>query len=198
MIKSRIPLFVIAFFSISIALGSYRFFGLGLDDAFADMAGHLMNRKVAFVMHISAAPFALILGAIQLFPKLRSKNKTLHRWLGRFYGVAVLLAGISGLVIAATAAGGIVAQLGFGILSVLWLSTTSVAIYYAVKRKIGLHRRWIIRSFSLTFAAVTLRLYLPIFFMNGFDYTQASVYIAWMCWVPNLIFAEWWLRRKKK
>ena len=51
---------------------------------------------------------------------------------------------------------------------------------------------------SLTFAAVTLRLYLPFFFANGFSYTEASVYVAWMCWVPNLLAVEWWLRRSAR
>lgn len=196
--KSRAPQFIIAFFSILIALASYRFLGLGLDLSFPDMPGQIELRKTAFIFHVTAAPIALILGAIQMFPKMRAKHKTLHRWLGRIYGISILVAGLSGLVIAANAAGGLSAQLGFGILSVLWLGVTSVAIFHAVKRKIGLHRRWMIRSFALTFAAVTLRLYLVMFFIGGFTYTEASVYIAWLCWVPNLIFAEWWLRRKKR
>ncbi|MFT4961886.1 MAG: hypothetical protein ACI92Z_002980 [Paracoccaceae bacterium] len=53
-----------------------------------------------------------------------------------------------------------------------------------------------IQSFALTFSAVTLRIYLLIFALNGFEYAEASVYLGWICWVPNLVFAEWYLRRK--
>lgn len=194
---TKFQLYIVAIFSILIGLASYRFLGLGLDLSFPDMNGQILNRRTAFIIHIAAAPVALIIGAIQLFPKMRKKHKARHRWLGRIYGVAILLASVSGLIIATNAEGGISAQWGFGLLSVFWFITTAMAIYYAIKRKIGLHRRWMIRSFALTFAAVTLRLYLVGFMVGGFTYNEATVYIAWLCWVPNLIFAEWWLRRKK-
>ena len=197
MLDTKLPLYIAAILSVLIGLGSLRFLGLGLDLAFPDMLGHLLNRRTAFIFHVTAAPVALIIGAIQLFPKMRAAHKTRHRWLGRIYGVSVLLAGVSGLIIALNAAGGVSVAFGLGILSILWIATTTIAIIYAMKRNIALHRRWMIRSFALTFAAVTLRLYLLGFMAGGFTYTEASVYVAWLCWVPNMIFAEWWLRRKK-
>jgi hypothetical protein len=51
-----------------------------------------------------------------------------------------------------------------------------------------------IRSAALTLAAVTLRLYLPFLAMSmGFELGYSLV--AWLCWVPNILFAEWLLRR---
>ena len=198
MIKLRIPQILVATLSIFVALVSFRFLALGMEPAFPDMPEHITNKPTAFFLHVAASPIALILGAFQFFPKLRKARPTFHRWTGRAYGVAVLLGGVSGLVIAVSAKGGLAAQLGFSILAVLWVAFTAIAVRFAMKRKIGKHRRWMIRSFALTFAAVTLRLYLPIFFANGFDYTQASVYVAWLCWVPNIVFAHWWLNRKKR
>ncbi len=194
---TKIQLYVMAFLSLLVGLTTYRFLGLGLEVSFPGTLGQIADRRTAFIIHVTTGPVALIIGAIQLFPTMHRKHKTLHRWLGRIYGVAILLASISGLIIAINAAGGISAQLGFGLLSVLWFITTSIAIFYAVKRKIALHRRWMIRSFAITFAAVTLRLFLIGFMANDFTYTEASVYVAWLCWIPNMIFAEWWLRRKK-
>ena len=52
------------------------------------------------------------------------------------------------------------------------------------------HRRWMIRSFALTLAAVTLRLYLPASLAAGLPFETAYPAIAWLCWVPNLIVAE--------
>jgi len=98
-------------------------------------------------------------------------------------------------VIALNAAGGIVANAGFALLSVLWIAFAANAIRLTMAGRIAAHRRWIIRSFALTFAAVTLRLYIPGFLLGGMDYTAASSYLAWMCWAPNLIFAEWGVRR---
>ena len=52
-----------------------------------------------------------------------------------------------------------------------------------------------IRSFALTFAAVTLRLYLPFPPMMGFTFVEGYRVIAWLAWVPNLALAELYLRR---
>jgi hypothetical protein len=47
-----------------------------------------------------------------------------------------------------------------------------------------------IRSFALTFAAVTLRIYLPLSLAAGLDYADSYPVIAWLCWVPNLLVAQ--------
>jgi hypothetical protein len=55
-----------------------------------------------------------------------------------------------------------------------------------------------IRSYALTLAAVTLRLWLPLSQVAGIDFMTAYVAIAWLCWVPNLLVAEWFLRRRPR
>ena len=52
------------------------------------------------------------------------------------------------------------------------------------------HRAWMIRSYSLTFAAVMLRIYLPISLAAGVPFDIAYPAIAWLCWVPNVIVCE--------
>ncbi len=47
-----------------------------------------------------------------------------------------------------------------------------------------------VRNFALTFAAVTLRLYLPASAVVGVEFELAYAAIAWLCWIPNLVFAE--------
>lgn len=195
MLQSRFLLFTMTFLSCVIAVGSYRFLILGLPLSFQDMLGHIENRQVAFLLHISLAPVALVVGSLQFLPRFRTKRSTFHRWAGRIYGVAVLIAGISGLVVAFGAEGGAVASVGFAMLAAIWLYATARGVVHARAREFVEHRRWMIRSFALTFAGVTLRLQLLGFALAGFEYTEASIYLAWICWVPNLIAAEWWLRR---
>ncbi|HYG03975.1 MAG TPA: DUF2306 domain-containing protein, partial [Chryseosolibacter sp.] len=51
------------------------------------------------------------------------------------------------------------------------------------------------RSFALTFAAITLRVY--IFFVSwDVDLTHPAAYatLAWLSWVPNLLVVESYLR----
>ena len=52
-----------------------------------------------------------------------------------------------------------------------------------------------IRSAALAFAAVTLRLYLPLSMVIGLPFEPSYTVIAWACWIPNLIAVELWLRR---
>ena len=48
---------------------------------------------------------------------------------------------------------------------------------------------------ALAFAAVTLRLYLPLAAVAGFSFAEAYPLVAWLCWLPNLVIAERALRR---
>lgn len=192
---SHISFIIAGIFSIIIGVISYRFLALDMNLAFRGFADHINNRNLTLIAHISAAPIALIIGVIQLLPKKRARRPTLHRWLGRIYGLSILVGGISGLMLAINALGGPIAGWGFGLLAILWLGVTAQAIRMAMTRNFVEHRKWMIRSFALTFAAVTLRLYLLGFMLGGVSYIPASVYVAWMCWVPNVIFAEWWIRR---
>ena len=194
---SQISFIIAGIFSIIIGFISYRFLVLDMNLSFPDFGDHISNRKLILLTHISASPIALIIGVIQLLPKKRAKRPSLHRWLGRLYGVAILVGGISGLLLAVNALGGIIAGWGFGLLAIVWIAVTLVAIRMAMIKNFTEHRKWMIRSFSLTFAAVTLRLYLLGFMLVGISYIPASVYIAWLCWVPNIIFAEWWIKKSQ-
>jgi hypothetical protein len=48
-----------------------------------------------------------------------------------------------------------------------------------------------LRSYALTLAAVTLRLYLPAFEMAGYSFDVSYPLISWIAWVPNLLVVEW-------
>jgi len=52
-----------------------------------------------------------------------------------------------------------------------------------------------VRSIALTLAAVTLRIYIPLGVVLGLPVEPSYQVIAWLCWVPNLVVAEWRLRR---
>jgi hypothetical protein len=67
-----------------------------------------------------------------------------------------------------------------------------------MQRDFAAHRRWIIRSFALTLAAVTLRLYVPIAVMLPVQFEDAYRAISFLCWVPNLLVAELFLLQPLK
>ena len=101
-----------------------------------------------------------------------------------------------GLLLAPFSQGGLTAHLGFGALALLTLGTTARAFQLVRQGNITKHRRWMIRSFSLILAGVTLRLQIPASIIAGVAFESAYPVIAWACWVPNLLLAEWMLRRR--
>jgi hypothetical protein len=76
------------------------------------------------------------------------------------------------------------------------MGSTLSAYRHIRQRKLSEHRTWMIRSYALTLAAVTLRLYLPASLIAGFPMTVAYPAIAWLCWIPNLLIAEWFVRSR--
>lgn len=145
--------------------------------------------------HAGLAATALLIGPFQFLRAVR-RNRGLHRLLGRTYVMSCLVAGVAGLVLSFGSTAGPIAGLGFGTLAVSWLYTTGQAWRLARARRFDEHRRWMIRSFALTFAAVTLRLYLPFPAMMGLSFIEGYRAIAWLAWVPNLLVAEVYLRRE--
>jgi len=89
-----------------------------------------------------------------------------------------------------------VSSIGFISLGVIWLFTTSRA-YIAIKNKdLSLHQGMMIYSYAACFAAVTLRIWLPVLTMVFGEFLLAYKIVAWLCWVPNIIFAQIWVKRK--
>lgn len=147
------------------------------------------------LVHATSAGLALLLGPWQFMAGVRAKRPWLHRLTGRSYMAVCLVGGFTGLVLGLNTAAGPLAQGGFTSLAVVWLGVNAMGYSAALRRDFVSHRRWMIRSFALTFAAVTLRLYLPISFAPGFSFDVAYPIISWVAWVPNLAVAEAWIRR---
>ena len=179
------------------ALGVYGFLPLGAAVQ-PEMRASFATHRTGIYLHVFASALALVLGPLQFSSRLRTARPGLHRWSGRFYlGVGVLLGGLAGLFMAIHAAGGPAARLGFACLALAWLFTGGQA-YRAIRAgETASHRRWMIRNYALTFAAVTLRLWLPAGVVSGIPFEVAYPVVAWLCWVPNLVAAELLLRRTR-
>jgi hypothetical protein len=147
-------------------------------------------------LHFGGGAIALLAGALQAHRGLRLRRPDFHRWTGRLYLLAVLVSGSAGLLLATRSTAGPIAQWGFGCMAALWLLTTVVGWRCARAGRYLAHRDWMIRSYALTLAAVTLRLWLPASQVAGIPFLTAYVAIAWLCWLPNLVLAEWFLRRR--
>ena len=151
-------------------------------------------------VHIAASGVAMLLGPFQFLRALRQKAPAVHRWMGRIYITACVVGGLAGGTIALSTTAGPIAGWGFFLLAVLWVPFTLLALAAAMRRDFVSHERWMIRSFALTLAAVTLRIYLPIAVIQAQGEFPLDAYraIAWLAWVPNLIIAELWIASRRK
>jgi len=121
----------------------------------------------------------------------------LHRWLGRLYLLEVGLGPIAGFAMAVVSEQGLPTHLGFGMLAVLWFFTGLQAYRMVRRENILAYRQWMIRNFALTLAAVTLRNYMPLMlFVLHWSFRPTYITVSWPCWIPNLLIAEWIVRRR--
>jgi uncharacterized membrane protein len=181
---------VLSFGVATYALVAYGLLPLGAT-VHPDMRAAFESQGAGIYAHVFASAFALLLGPFQFVQRLRAQHPALHRWSGRLYlGVGVLVGGAAGLYVAMHAFGGTVARAGFACLALAWLYT-GLRAYLAIRaRDVVAHRRWMVRNFALSFAAVTLRLWLPAAVVAGAPFESAYAAVAWLCWVPNLLVAE--------
>ncbi len=154
--------------------------------------------KIAFYGHIIFGGISLMIGWTQFSTKWRIQNVALHRTIGKIYIIWVLISGLCGIGIAVVATGGIISQLGFVSLGVIWLSTTIVAFIAIKNSQIERHKNFMIYSYAACFAAVTLRIWLPLLTMTFQDFIVAYRIVAWLCWVPNIIVAYFIVSRNTK
>lgn len=153
---------------------------------------HLRHWRYAFNFHILFSIFSLIAGLTQFSNYILTKYKKLHHVMGYMYVIDVIcIAGPSGLVMAFYANGTIVSKTSFVLLSVLWIGFTSMAIIKAFKKDFLEHEKWMIRSYSLTLSAISLRLMAIIFpkIVHLDAHTEYAV-LAWLSWTINLLIAE--------
>lgn len=143
--------------------------------------------------HAFFGSMALILGALQ-FHRGLLRRRRLHKFIGIGYLTACAFVGGAGLYMAFYAFGGVITHAGFGLLGTLLLATTSMAYREIRMRRIASHREWMIRSYALILAAVTLRIELPLLTGAFGAFPPAYQVVAWSSWVPNLILAEVFIR----
>ena len=176
----------------------------GLATTYADRPAVI---QVAFYVHIAFAGLALLLGPAQFVGRWRRRAPRLHRMVGRLYLVGVGVGAVGGLIVATASSVAFQGFFGFGALAVLW-AWTGWRAYRSIRAgRVAEHHAWMIRCFALTYAAVTLRLWVAVLVavqvpFAGADadpvamFTLAYAPVAFLCWVPNIVVAEWLIARR--
>lgn len=155
--------------------------------------------RFGFFLHVFGAVPVVFIGWLQFSDGLLRDYRAWHRGLGKVYvGLVLLAAAPGGFLIGLGAAGGLAGKACFVVMSLLWAFYTGRAWYRIHKRRdIAGHQADMRRSYALTFAAITLRIWM--YLIGGllaWRTPAAYALCAWLCWVPNLLFVEVFLNRK--
>ena len=161
------------------------------------------------VAHVLTAATALLLGVLQLVPRLRAR-RGLHRRLGwAFLLVGVVAFGVTGIPLALTTPDGNVTRYGILVPAVGWLVCAAMGWTAIRQRRLAAHRAWMIRTYALTFFAITTRMVVPVLIVLQMpfqdDRSPSAVralvastipYGQWLGWIINLAVAEYIIRRR--
>ncbi|SHF08820.1 DUF2306 domain-containing protein [Chryseobacterium takakiae] len=150
-----------------------------------------------FYTHVYTSIFVLLSGFLAILRK-DFEIKNFHKNIGKFYIFLILIfAAPSGIYMGIFANGGIYSKISFVLLGFLWWFSTFKAYQLARQKNFKEHQQWMWRSFALSLSAVTLRMWkiiiVYLFHPNPMDVYQI---IAWLGWIPNLIFIEYLINKK--
>jgi hypothetical protein len=153
-----------------------------------------------YYSHVLISGIILVIGFIQNINSVRIRFSRAHRYLGSIYVFGILFFAAPGAIVMSFFIGrGMLVFTSFIVQCSLWLWFTTIAYQKAKAKDFIGHEKWMLRSFSLTIAAITLRIYIFIFAFNT-DLSQANNYalLAWLSWVPNILLVEGWFYMRRK
>ncbi|MES2691757.1 MAG: DUF2306 domain-containing protein, partial [Bacteroidota bacterium] len=115
-----------------------------------------------------------------------------HRMLGMLYLLAILVSSSCAVILAFTTAYKVNLPYAFSLqvwVSV-WISSTSLAYFFAIKKRFRLHREWMIRSYIVTLAfVISGLLYKSTFVQRLGSFEDISPSLFWLGWsVPLYIY----------
>lgn len=112
----------------------------------------IADREI-LIPHTFCGVVALLAGPLQFSSRLRGRYLRLHRLLGRSYVVSVFIGALTGIALAAGRPG----MPGTCTQAAAWIVCTTAAFVTARNRQIAKHRRWMVRSYAVTFTFVSSR-----------------------------------------
>ena len=202
MIRKLVPIssaawrVILVLLAVEIAIVSVLRYVTGTEAPPPPIAANAFAHPWLFIHTISAV-IALLVGPLQFVRRIRSRRPAVHRATGLIYIAACAVAGPSGFVLAVGTSAGPVAGVGFALQALLLPVFTWLGFRAAMQRRFGDHREWMLRSWALISAAITLRLLLPASMIAGIPFFTAYPVIAWLAWLINLALVEHLIRRNR-
>jgi uncharacterized membrane protein len=162
---------------------------------------HYIENLAVVLAHLVPGIAFMVLGPLQLSEKIRAKWPRWHRWAGRVYVV-------SGIGVALTSLymneyfppiGGALKYSANLFFAAGLIVSLAIAVIAILKKKVALHRAWMIRGLAMGLGVATQRIYLlPIYIAyGGIDDLTIGIGV-WAGFAGNLAVAELVLWRGRR
>jgi hypothetical protein len=150
------------------------------------------------LVHVTAGLVAIFTGPVQLWLGFNDRRMETHRRLGIVYMLSIAIGAPTGLYLAVNTDSGVIAGAGLAGLSIAWALTAGMA-YAAVRRHLyDQHKEWMVRSFVVTLAFVSSRLFVGVGMAAGVqDFQTAFAMAIWASWALPLLVTEVVLQGRK-
>jgi hypothetical protein len=162
--------------------------------------------SIGIGMHYFMGAVLVLAWPILFSSRIRARHRVVHRWTGRVYVSAGLLAGVGGMTFILAHHDGGAPHIAFAIWGSVMMLSSVMAYVHARAKRFDLHRAWAIRLFAMVLGSWIFDLeYRAWEDMTGgagigtgrgpgwFDYA-----INYLFFVPNLLIAEYFIRNKHK
>lgn len=153
--------------------------------------GMFWSRRAWLWTHLAGGTLTALLGPLQFVARLRNAYPRAHRWTGRVYLSAMLVAcaGAAGLI--ATTPGGFALQAAFAATALAWLCT-ALPGYLAIRAgRTQAHRRWMLRNYIVTLAPMVFRLSILVPGVMALAHPAVLIpTLLWLSWAAPLLVYE--------
>jgi uncharacterized membrane protein len=160
------------------------------------------------VAHVMFGSVAMVSAVAQIWPRLRTRHRVLHRRMGRVYVSVAIPAAAFAMVIGAATPFGPLLAVSNVLLGAVWLWFTINGFKAARQRRFADHRRHMVRSATVALSTISNRIWTPLLFIT-LQPLQDSVFGgsgehylwfvagmgAWLGWTIPLGTVQWWLTR---
>jgi hypothetical protein len=162
-----------------------------------------LQHPLVATLHMIFSMFFVLFAPLQFNTKFRSRNPSVHRWLGRALLVSALISATYGIAVAIIMPvfGGLAGTTASWFFGPLFIFCAIMAGLRARQKQFTAHREWVIRTFALGLGVGVQRIVLLIMMsVGGHSFYDSFGVALWIGFSLNLLIAETWinLTRAKK
>jgi uncharacterized membrane protein len=147
--------------------------------------------------HCVSGVLFMVLGPVQFIAASRNRFPQFHRWCGRFFFAASLVAVVSALVFLPQLPvfGSLSTQVGVVVASAFFLLALFKGYTSIRRHQYALHREWMIRAFAIGLGISTFRVLIPLLMIPPIraSFPEAWDTVVWLGFVINVTAAETWI-----